>query len=254
MRVPYFVNPITSTLFHHFSPRRAQVTVFPAILALDARRELRTRLGVGCPGFGCSAPCCCSKDPAEEQLLAGNNGWTAESNVYKHDHAAAGGPTQGSAGAQNAAGGDYSTQQTFASSASGLGGQGEPSGSPRPLTPTKRVGSQGPGTPTAAEVAVKVMVRPPSPEKQQIWASPAPPRDFTTPTISCWGRRVFNPHDDQFSTKLVARWLPAVSLNKYGKFLVIVLECIMLGFAIYGCTKVYMDFNFRGTARAMITA
>jgi hypothetical protein len=37
---------------------------------------------------------------------------------------------------------------------------------------------------------------------------PQPARDFTTPTITCWGSRVFNPHDDQLSTKLVARWLP----------------------------------------------
>lgn len=43
----------------------------------------------------------------------------------------------------------------------------------------------------------------------------------------------------------IARWLPRVSLTLWGKILVVVLECVFLGFAIYGCTKVYQDFNFR---------
>ncbi len=66
-------------------------------------------------------------------------------------------------------------------------------------------------------------------------------RDFTTPVIvPVCGERTFNPHHDQLSTKLVARWLPAVSLNTFGKIGVVILECVFLGFAIYGCTKVYM--------------
>ena len=56
---------------------------------------------------------------------------------------------------------------------------------------------------------------------------------------------MFNPHDDQFSTKLIARWLPSVTLTWWGKVLVVVLELTMVGFAIYGCTQVYMDFNYR---------
>jgi hypothetical protein len=36
----------------------------------------------------------------------------------------------------------------------------------------------------------------------------------------------------------IARWLPRVSLTLWGKILAIVLECVFLGFAIYGCTKV----------------
>ncbi|GLC70304.1 hypothetical protein PLESTF_000957100 [Pleodorina starrii] len=226
-----------------------QVTVFPAFLVLDARREMRTRLGLGCPGFGCSPPGGCAPEPAAAQLAAGNNGWSLDTNVYKHDH-----PHYRSAGNTSALATGYSTQPSSAmngdAAAAGAGGD---AGSP---------------TVSGTGVAVKVMVRPPSPPaRQQQWVQEPPPspsaaaaaaagapsalpRDFTTPTIvpCCWGQgrgRVFDPHEDQLSTKLVARWLPAVSLNKYGKIVVVVLECIMLGFAIYGCTQVYMDFNFR---------
>ncbi|GIL56519.1 hypothetical protein Vafri_11858 [Volvox africanus] len=213
-----------------------QVTIFPAFLTLDARRELRTRLGVGCPGFGCVAPGCCAAEPVAEQLARGNNGWSSVTNIYKHHSA---GPTIASSySTQVTALGDPSTTSTTTTATA------KPP--PQPLTPIKRDGSGAMGS--APDVAVKVMIRPQSPsaQPQQEQEAVVPPRDFSTPAIvPCCGRRVFNPHDDQLSTRMVARWLPALSLNTYGKIIVVLLECVMLGFAIYGCTKVYMDFNFR---------
>ncbi|KAG2425628.1 hypothetical protein HYH02_015000 [Chlamydomonas schloesseri] len=202
-----------------------QVTAFPAFLALDARRELRKRLGAGGCGGCCVAPCCCQSDPVAEQLQHGSNGWTLESNIYKHNH-------DGAAG---------NALEPTANSP------------PTPHGPPKRSGSSTPSAnASTGDLNVKVSVRPPSPDsmKQQAFVNEAPapassPRDFSTPTITCWGKRVFNPHDDQLSTKIIARWLPRVSLALWGKVLVIVLECVFLGFAIYGCTKVYQDFNFR---------
>jgi hypothetical protein len=170
------------------------VTTFPAFLALDARRELRKRIGAGGCGGCCVAPCCCQPDPAAEQLQHGNNGWTLDSNIYKHDH--------------DGAAGDVSTLAPTASTA------------PTPHGPPKRSGSSTLSASVASastgdlNVSVKVSVRPPSPDsmKQQAFVNEAPaparvsgPRDFTTSTITCWGKRVFNPHDDQLSTKLVGR-------------------------------------------------
>eukprot|EP00198_Chlamydomonas_reinhardtii_P012461 XP_001701798.1 sterol sensing 5-transmembrane protein [Chlamydomonas reinhardtii] len=208
-----------------------QVTTFPAFLALDARRELRLRLAAGGCGGCCVAPCCCQEEPVAEQLQHGNNGWTLDSNIYKHDHDGAAGDVGAPAAAPSA------------------------TSAPVPHGALKRSGSStlsASGSTGDLNVNVKVSVRPPSPDgmKQQAFVSEAPapasgPRDFTTSTITCWGKRVFNPHDDQLSTKMIARWLPRVSLTLWGKILVVVLECVFLGFAIYGCTKVYQDFNFR---------
>ncbi|GLI67802.1 hypothetical protein VaNZ11_012090 [Volvox africanus] len=216
-----------------------QVTIFPAFLTLDARRELRTRLGVGCPGFGCVAPGCCVAEPAADQLTRGNNGWSFGTNTYKHDSA---GPTMASSyPTQVTALGDPSTTSTTTTATATTAKPPPP-----PLMPINRAGSGAMGS--VPDVAVKVMIRPPSAsdQQQQQQEAVAPPRDFSTPVIvPCCGRRVFDPHEDQLSTRIVARWLPALSLNRYGKIMVVVLECVMLGFAIYGCTKVYMDFNFR---------
>ncbi|GIL93418.1 hypothetical protein Vretimale_6063 [Volvox reticuliferus] len=213
-----------------------QVTAFPAFLTLDARRELRTRLGVGCPGFGCVAPGCCAAEPVEEQLKQGNNGWSPETNTYKHESAGPTITTSFSTQATSALGDPSTTSATTATTAA------KPP--PQPLTPNGQADSGAVGS---VPDLVKVMVRTSSPsEQQQQQKEAVPPRDFTTPVIvPCFGGRIFDPHADQLSTKIVARWLPALSLNNYGKIVVVLLECVMLGFAIYGCTKVYMDFNFR---------
>ncbi len=71
-------------LHHHLHPyhTRLQVTVFPAFLALDARRELRKRLALGgC--CGCLPPGSCVRDPAQEAYELGANGWSLETNIYK---------------------------------------------------------------------------------------------------------------------------------------------------------------------------
>jgi hypothetical protein len=39
-----------------------QITLFPAFLVLDARREMRVRRNAGCC-WGCTAPCCCAVGP-----------------------------------------------------------------------------------------------------------------------------------------------------------------------------------------------
>lgn len=40
-----------------------------------------------------------------------------------------------------------------------------------------------------------------------------------------------------------------MSLNLWGKIAILLVEGVLLGFMIYGCTKVYQDFNFREASR-----
>lgn len=46
------------------------------------------------------------------------------------------------------------------------------------------------------------------------------------------------------TTRLAGLWLPKITLHRIGKIVVCVMELILIGFAIYGCTKVKMDFRF----------
>ncbi|KAG2500557.1 hypothetical protein HYH03_001328 [Edaphochlamys debaryana] len=211
-----------------------QVTVFPAFLALDARRELRKRLSKGgC--CGCAAPGPCCTDPAADELSLGANGWTLQNNIYKHDLM------------------ELVAARADSGSRVGVEGQrGGSSGGAEGEAPGQVAASRG----ASGTLNLKqVVVRPASPEgraalEKQLSSQKSAGvlgRDFTTPTILgclCLGK-TFNPHADQLSTKLVARWLPAVSLRTWGKVLALVLEAVFLEFAINGCTKVYMDFNFR---------
>lgn len=59
----------------------SQVTVFPACLALDARRETRMRAGKG--GCGCALPGPCVKDDYKAEVEGGLDGWTPETEVLK---------------------------------------------------------------------------------------------------------------------------------------------------------------------------
>ena len=54
----------------------------------------------------------------------------------------------------------------------------------------------------------------------------------------------FDPEASSFATKLAGTYIPSVTLHPIGRVGVIIAECILLGFAIYGCTKVKMNFNF----------
>ncbi|KAG2500556.1 hypothetical protein HYH03_001327 [Edaphochlamys debaryana] len=219
-----------------------QVTVFPAFLALDARRELRKRLSKGgC--CGCAAPGPCCTDPAADELTLGANGWTLQNNIYKHDHDLTD---------LVAARADSGSRVGVERGGSGGGAEGE---APGQVAASRGGSGNLKHAASSSDLAVKVVVRPASPEgraalEKQLSSQKSAGvlgRDFTTPTIFgclCLGK-TFNPHDDQLSTRLVARWLPAVSLRTWGKVLVLILEAVFLGFAIYGCTKVYMDFNFR---------
>ena len=47
-----------------------------------------------------------------------------------------------------------------------------------------------------------------------------------------------------FTTKLAGTYIPSVTLHPLGRIVVIAIECALLGCAIYGCTKVKMDFNY----------
>jgi len=58
------------------------------------------------------------------------------------------------------------------------------------------------------------------------------------------GEGDYDPKARSFSTKLAGTYIPAVTLHPIGRYCVILAECILLGFAIYGCTKVSMNFNY----------
>lgn len=59
-----------------------------------------------------------------------------------------------------------------------------------------------------------------------------------------FGKGVFDPKSPNFTTKLVGNYLPAFTLHPIGKVVVLLVECTVLGLAIYGCTKVRMNFNY----------
>ena len=58
------------------------------------------------------------------------------------------------------------------------------------------------------------------------------------------GAGEYNPEIPRFSTKLAGTYIPSVTLHPIGRIAVIAIECGLLGWAIYGCTKVKMDFNY----------
>ena len=58
------------------------------------------------------------------------------------------------------------------------------------------------------------------------------------------GEGEYNPEVPSFSTKLAGTYIPSVTLHPIGRIVVIAIECGLLGWAIYGCTKVKMDFNY----------
>lgn len=58
------------------------------------------------------------------------------------------------------------------------------------------------------------------------------------------GEGQYDPTTISFSTRLAGTYIPSITLHPIGRFAVLAIECIVLGFAIYGCTKVKMDFNY----------
>lgn len=58
-----------------------QITIFPAFLTLDARREVRKRKGKNCGG--CALPGPCIKDEYADDFMNGIQGWTIENEIKK---------------------------------------------------------------------------------------------------------------------------------------------------------------------------
>ncbi|CAD7701856.1 unnamed protein product [Ostreobium quekettii] len=65
------------------------------------------------------------------------------------------------------------------------------------------------------------------------------------PNRKIFGAGSYDPSAPSFATKLVGEWIPKYTLSPVGKAIVIVAECGLLAMAIYGSTKVFMDFQFR---------
>lgn len=74
---------------------------------------------------------------------------------------------------------------------------------------------------------------------------PSPQTTTRRSTPGYCGTGPFDPLADTLATKMIARWLPRATLNPYGKAVVILVQALYLAAAIYGCTQVYQDFNFR---------
>lgn len=58
------------------------------------------------------------------------------------------------------------------------------------------------------------------------------------------GEGNYDPSVPSFSTKLAGTFIPSFTLHPIGRFVVLFAECVLLGFAIYGCTRVTMNFNY----------
>eukprot|EP00803_Ostreobium_quekettii_P005975 evm.model.scf_1009.2 EVM.evm.TU.scf_1009.2 scf_1009:10842-19479(+) len=59
----------------------------------------------------------------------------------------------------------------------------------------------------------------------------------------CFGKGEFNPQKPSITRRAIGEWLPRLTLHPVGMFVVIMTELLIVGAAIYGCTKVYMDFQ-----------
>eukprot|EP00210_Caulerpa_lentillifera_P002799 g2674.t1 len=76
-------------------------------------------------------------------------------------------------------------------------------------------------------------------------AIPAPPPNTNSRVWrKMFGTGNYDPTAPSWATKLIGEYLPAITLHPIGKIVVLVIECVVLGFAIKGCTKVTMDFDY----------
>ncbi|CAD7697418.1 unnamed protein product [Ostreobium quekettii] len=60
----------------------------------------------------------------------------------------------------------------------------------------------------------------------------------------CCGSGEFDPQAPSSSRKVIGEWLPSLTLHPMGMAIVMIIEAVVVGIAIYGCTKVYMDFRY----------
>ncbi|GMH36708.1 hypothetical protein BSKO_04581 [Bryopsis sp. KO-2023] len=65
-----------------------------------------------------------------------------------------------------------------------------------------------------------------------------------------WRRKIFgkgdyDPKSPSLATRMMGQWLPKFTLNPIGTAVVLAVEIGVLAVAIYGCTQVIMDFQFR---------
>lgn len=55
------------------------------------------------------------------------------------------------------------------------------------------------------------------------------------------GSGKYDPKTPNFATKIAGTYIPAVTLHPIGRWVVLLLECGILAWAIYGCTHVTMN-------------
>ena len=94
----------------------------------------------------------------------------------------------------------------------------------------------------------EMVVMPSVPSPTQEDDATQQPNADSKKSSSAWrkifGAGDFDPTVPNFSTKLFGTYIPYVTLSPVGRIAVIVIECLLVLFSIYGCTKVKMDFNY----------
>lgn len=93
-----------------------------------------------------------------------------------------------------------------------------------------------------------------APKEQEMQSTSSVPNETEKPKMTSsdrsyvWkkmcGTGRYDPESPSFSRKLMGSYVPAVTLHPIGRICVIVAELGLLAFAIYGCTKVTMNFDF----------
>lgn len=63
-------------------------------------------------------------------------------------------------------------------------------------------------------------------------------------TRTCFGKGEFDPSTHSWQTRVISKHLANVSLHPVGKYVILLLEALLIGGAAYGATQVYMDFQF----------
>jgi len=58
------------------------------------------------------------------------------------------------------------------------------------------------------------------------------------------GKGDYDHNESSFATRLAGKYLAGITLSPVGRIVVIGIECVLIGFAVYGCTKVKMNFNW----------
>ncbi|GMH38211.1 hypothetical protein BSKO_06095 [Bryopsis sp. KO-2023] len=65
------------------------------------------------------------------------------------------------------------------------------------------------------------------------------------PNKKLFGKGAYDPKAKTLAARLVGDWLPNILLNPWGTSGALLIEIALLGLAVQGCSKVYMDFQYR---------